>query len=49
MQISEFKVSLQIKFQDSQSRQCEGIGKQKAGDDAIEQGENVPDQQTAEL
>jgi hypothetical protein len=31
--ISEFKVKLQSKLQDSQARQCEGTGKQKAGND----------------
>lgn len=41
MQISEFRVNLQSKFHVSPTRQCEGVGKQKAGDDMIEQGGHV--------
>ena len=42
MQISEFKVTLQSKFQDSQAWAVkETTGKQKAGDNVIEQG-HVP-------
>jgi hypothetical protein len=42
MLISEFKVTLQSKFHNSQARQCEGDGKQKFGEDRIEQGGHVP-------
>jgi hypothetical protein len=49
MQISEFKVKLQNKFQDSQARQHEGVGKQKADDDIIEEGVMFQLHQSAEL
>jgi len=38
MQISVFKVSLQNKFPGRRSLGSEGVGKQKAGDNVIEQG-----------
>jgi len=38
MQISEFKIKLQSKFQDIHARQCERVGEQKTGDDVIRQG-----------
>jgi len=49
MQISEFKVNLQSEFQDSPARLCEGVGKQRAGDNVIEQGDMFQLQQVTEF
>ena len=47
MQISEFNITEQVPGQPNSG--SEGVGKQKASDDVIEQGGHVPAQQAAEL